>query len=133
MASANVICHDYHLLEYRVADFGRTIEFDLRLTSEKSSESLSFKFEKVLFYHFTHTQSAVLSNVIHVSLLELLEERWESFVAWNEQHGIEHFVPDRLEFTSILMDEGYTAWELCSALGFAGFVIAKEVSQRIRH
>jgi hypothetical protein len=47
---------------------------------------------------------------------------------WREHGGYVHWNDDREAYRASLEGKGYRAWNLTSAVGFAGFIIAKRVA-----
>jgi hypothetical protein len=46
---------------------------------------------------------------------------------WDRQHSISHWHDDRAKYQATLESESLKAWEIASAVGFAGVVIAKTI------
>lgn len=120
--------HDYHLKKYEVSDRGETIVFHLvyGYPEEETGDSY-IKFSGVALYDFSHTTSAIITDIEEVEIPDLIQEIGNDITEWNRMFGV-RFWKDNLENYSLrLQSEGYKAWRIVSAIGFYGFVIAKTV------
>jgi hypothetical protein len=85
------------------------------------------RFGDVDFYHFVHTGGAIILDITEVSLSELLHRFGDRMSEWNRQHGISRWDDDRARYQAALESDSLRAWEIDSAVGFAGVVIAKTI------
>lgn len=125
--------HDFHLSSYSVSDFGATITLCLiyDYPSEKRVES-HIEFSTVEAYHFVHTGGAILTDIMEVSLGDLLDQVYEKLFGWYRWNGgYRHWKGSRAEYCAVLESKGFRGWLLDSAIGFEGFVIAKNVEQKV--
>lgn len=121
--------HDFHLRGYSVLDFGARIVLDLVLHDRDSDwyES-SITFSGVVCYRFTHPSGAIITEIDEVDLALLVEEE-ASFLTDAAKYGLEHWTLGGMEeYVANLQREGGRAWRIESAIGFGGFVIAKDVA-----
>lgn len=122
--------HDFHLREYRVSDFGKRITLDLVYDYDgHAKEESQIEFEDVVLYNFTHTGSAIITDIKEASLDDLLYEVGGSLSSWNEQHGLAGWRDNLENYRKSLESAGHRAWRVVSAIGFYGFVVARSVHQ----
>ena len=120
--------HDYHLRGYSVRDFGTRLELDLVYDYEGEEKRESrIEFRDVACYVFTHTAGAILCFIEEVDVRELVREELESLTSFANQYGLRYWVSDAEQYVSKLLEERMKAWRLISAIGFEGYVIARDV------
>jgi hypothetical protein len=121
--------HDFHLAGYSVRQFGREIVLHLlyKYPPEPLVES-HLRFSDVEFYHFVHTGGAIITDLDETSLTYILDCFWDRMDEWFHWHGgPSRSTKDRAIYQQALEAESYKAWNIGSALGFAGVVIAKSI------
>lgn len=125
--------HDFHLAGYEVGEFGTRIVLQLVRDNPGAPRQESFiEFSDVAAYHFIHTGRAIITDIREVALADLLRDVGETLTeCWREHGGYLHWSDDREAYRAALESRGYQAWNLASAVGFAGFVIAKSVVQTV--
>jgi hypothetical protein len=122
--------HDFHLREYRVADFGKRITLDLVFDyAGKPREESQIEFSDVALYNFTHTGGAIITDIEEASLGDLLGEVGATLTNWSEQHGVSGWRDSLENYRASLQSAGLKAWRISSAIGFDGFVVAGSVRQ----
>jgi hypothetical protein len=122
--------HDFHLREYRVADFGRRITLDLVFDyAGKPREESQIEFSDVALYNFTHTGGAIITDIEEASPGDLLAEVGDTLTVWNKQHGVSGWRESLASYRASLESAGLKAWRIGSAIGFYGFVVAGSVRQ----
>src|SRR2546423_13034599 len=120
--------HDFHLKGYSVRQFGAEIVLHLLYSyPPKPEEESHISFRDVAFYHFVHTGSAIILDIAETPLGEILDRFGGRMSEWDRQHGITGWVDDRTKYQAALRSESLRAWEIASAIGFGGFVIAKTI------
>lgn len=130
--------HDFRLKGYAVSDYGATITLflvrDALPEIEPGMES-HIEFTEVEAYHFLHTGGAILTDILEVSLEQMIGEVSTKIAEWICQVGPPswYWKGTAPKYLSALQDLGQRAWWLYSAAGFEGFVIAKNVEQKALH
>src|SRR5690348_1324469 len=95
--------HDFHLSGYSVYKFGDEIVLHLIYDYPlKPPEESHIRFNNVVFYHFVHTGSAIILDVVEVSLSEILDRFWNQMSEWHRQHGISRWRDDRTKYQAAL-------------------------------
>lgn len=125
--------HDFHLDGYTVRDSGATIELHLGFERGTPREEEShIVFSEVSCYHFTHIDRAIIVEINEVPIREVVkkEEAFLSTAAY--ELGLRHWRTGAEDFATQLEKEGLSAWTIDSAIGFAGFVIARSVTQKVK-
>ena len=122
--------HDHRLAGYVVGEFGKRITLNLEYHPPGVPRQVSaIEFSEVAAYQFIHTGSAILADIREVPLADLLRDIGGSLAeCWRELGGYVHWNDDREAYRASLEGKGYRAWNLTSAVGFAGFIIAKRVA-----
>jgi len=123
--------HDHHLAGYVVSEFGKSITLHLECEHPGLPREVSFvEFSDVAAYHFIHTGGAIIADIREVPLADLLRDVGESLSeCWREHGGYLYWNDDREAYRASLESRGYRAWNLTSAVGFAGFVVARAIAQ----
>ncbi len=122
--------HDHSLLGYVVRDFGGTIILHLILKSADDSKVPSvICFEGVVFHHFIHTSSAIILDITEVPLPTLIAQFEKDFHVWNRLQAVWIWKDDSASTLAELQRLGVQAWRIDSAIGFTGWVVAKQVYQ----
>ena len=62
-------------------------------------------------------------------LQKMLQEIGDDFVEWNPMYGFKFWKDTLQNYTQHLVAGEYRAWCITPAIGFSGFVIAKEVGE----
>ncbi len=126
--------HDHHLAAYVVGEFGKTITLHLEFAPPGlPRQESTIEFSDVAAYQFIHTGGAIIADIREVPLADLLRDIGESLAeCWREHGGYVHWNDDREAYRASLEAKGYRAWNLTSAVGFAGFVIARKIAQTPR-
>lgn len=121
--------HDYHLESYEAFDRGESITFNLvyGYPGEETDTSI-IKFTGVALYHIINTTGAIITDIEEVSIDALLSEASSEVIEWNRMYRVKHWKSDLASYVMYLENHAFKAWEITSAIGFYGFVIAKEVS-----
>lgn len=121
--------HDYHLESYEVFDRGESITFNLvyGYPGEETDKSI-IKFKGVALYHIINTTGAIITDIEDVSIGALLSQVSSEVIEWKRMYGVRYWKSDFAGYVSYLESNSYKAWEITSAIGFYGFVIAKEIS-----
>jgi hypothetical protein len=125
--------HDFHIEGYTVSCFGREIVLHLIFDyPEQAKVRSDIRFSEVAAYHFVHTGGAIMIEIDELPLEDLLKKNGNQLAEWDRMvGGYVHWKDDRAEYRAVLEAEGYKGWQLESAIGFEGFVIAKSVSGEI--
>ena len=88
------------------------------------------EFSSVVLYDFTHTGCAIISGIFEVPILPLVIENQAMLAKWWKNFGgLKLWNDDFGKYGAKLESEGYRAWLIESAIGFAGFIIGKEIKQ----
>jgi hypothetical protein len=121
--------HDYHLESYKVSDRGEKIEFNLvyGYPGEETDDS-QITFEGVALYHFINSQGTIITDIEVVPLKDFILSMEEELAEWNRMYGVKYWQSDITTYIEKLKAMELRVWEITSAIGFYGFVIAKEVS-----
>ena len=120
--------HDFHLSGYEVQKFGAELVLHLVYPSPSSDES-HIRFVNVELYHFIHAGGSIITGIEEVPVAEILDQHWDQISYWACQYGgIPHWNrDDRTTYEAKLIADGYRAWNIDSAIGFSGFVIATSI------
>jgi len=126
-------CHDYHLRGYSVLDFGTRIVFDLSYdypdNPDKAESCITFA--DVECYSFVHPSGAIITDIDELDVSTLVMEEAAFFTeaatryglrSWRERHW------SLAEYVSTLQAGQFRAFRIYSALGFDGFVVAKNAT-----
>jgi hypothetical protein len=121
--------HDYHLESYKVSERGERIEFDLvyGYPGEETDDS-QITFTGVALYNFINCNGTIITDIEEVSLKGFILSREKELAEWNRMHGVRYWQSDIVTYIEKLKAMELRVWEITSAIGFYGFVIAKEVS-----
>jgi len=118
--------HDGHLDGYTVSDRGKTVVLHLRWDRAGSPQDPSnIRFSDVALYHFTHTSSARITDVEEISVAELIETLAPELAEWNRSYGLRGWRTSAADYAADLQADGFKAWRIHAAVGFAGFIIAR--------
>ncbi len=124
--------HDFHLRGYAVSDFGTRIVLDLVYDYPESDKDESrITFSDVACYSFLHPAGAIITDIVETDIATLVREEAAFFTDVAPQHGLRYwnYSEDGLkDYLNALRNEHMRAWRIASALGFDGFVIAKNIS-----
>ncbi len=120
--------HDFHLQGYEVTEKGKTITFHLLYDyPDAEKEESNIKFNDVVLYNFTHTSGAIITDIEEVDVSGLVHGIWNEIKEWNRMYGVSYWEADIENYISSLKNTGFKAWEITSAIGFYGFLIAKNI------
>jgi hypothetical protein len=120
--------HDFHLTGYSVEKFGGEIVLHLLYDyPPQPQEESHIRFRDVELYHFVHTSPAIIIGILDSPIGEILDRFWDQIYSWSRQHGGGPWDDDRSKYQARLEAESCKAWEIGSAIGFGGFVIAKSI------
>jgi hypothetical protein len=123
--------HDYHLTGYEVANRGQTVKLNLEYDYPDQEKHRSFiQFHEVALYSFIHTDGAIILDIEQVSVAELVMANSAVISEWSRKYSVRFWQGDLEEYSATLVNGGYQAWIIESAIGFYGFVIAKSVSNQ---
>jgi hypothetical protein len=123
--------HDYHLRGYTVSEFGTRITLHLVYDYPGATVEDSFiEFVDVACYHFSHTTDAILTEIDERPLDTLLKDEENFLTKAAQQDGLRFWEESFPKYLDRLKREGYKAWQLDSAIGFTGFVVAKLMAQK---
>ncbi|MCV6638220.1 hypothetical protein [Candidatus Albibeggiatoa sp. nov. NOAA] len=121
--------HDYQLEGYSVLDRGKTINLHLVYDYEDRDIDNSYiSFSDVVLYHFIHTYEAIIIDIEEIPLSEYLHSIAEELTEWRKWHGLKYWESDLTTYITKLESMNLRAWEITSAIGFYGFIIAKEIA-----
>jgi hypothetical protein len=123
--------HDFHLRGYEVQNFGTEIVLHLVYDYPPTPpEESHIRFADVEVYHFIHSGGSIIVGIEEVLVSDILDQFWDKILHWACQHGgIPHWDrDDRASYQAKLIADGYKAWDISSAIGFSGFVIAKSIA-----
>jgi hypothetical protein len=112
-----------------VSGFGSTVLLDLLYdcAGQPRKES-TIRFAGVDLYHFTHTGGAIITDVAEVPVADHLDSIADDLATWNKWYGVNGWRDTLENYKAHAASERLRAWTIESAIGFSGFVIAKEVS-----
>lgn len=120
--------HDFHLSGYDVRKFGGEIVLHLVYDyPPQPPEESHIRFRDVAFYHFVHTGGAIILDIAQIPLTEFVDRFADRMAEWDRQHGVSRWVSDRTRYKAALESESLQAWEISSAVGFEGVVLAKRI------
>jgi hypothetical protein len=121
--------HDYHLRGYSVSDFGSTVTLDLLYDYEgRPRRQSTIAFTGVTLYHFTHTGGAIITDITEVPVVEQITEVAEDLACWHKWYGLVGWGDGIETYKAYVANQGFRAWTIDSAIGFAGFVVAKHIA-----
>ncbi len=63
-----------------------------------------------------------------MSVAEFIPSIKEQLIEWNRMRGIKYWKSNFENYVSTLQSMELKVWEITSAIGFYGFIVAKEVS-----
>lgn len=124
-------CHDFHLSGYDVRQSGDEVVLHLIYDYPPApTEESHIRFSNVELYHFVHTGGSIISDIEEVPVARILDQFWNQILNWASLHGgVPHWNrDDRSSYQAKLEAAGYKAWDIRSAIGFSGFVIAKSIN-----
>ncbi|MET0027614.1 MAG: hypothetical protein ABW101_08245 [Candidatus Thiodiazotropha sp.] len=121
--------HDYHLESYKVSERGERIKFNLVYAYPgKETDVSEITFLGVALYHFINCQGAIITDIEEVPLKGFILSKEKVLAEWNRMYGVKYWQSDAATYIEKLSSMGLRVWEITSAIGFYGFVIAKEVN-----
>ena len=89
----------------------------------------SIAFTKIALDNFTHVSGAIATEIDEVPITKMPQEIGDNFVEWNQMYGSKFWKATLQNYTQHLVAAKYRAWSIAPAIGFSGFVIAKEVGE----
>ena len=120
--------HDFKLQGYTVEDSGTRISLNLVYDYPNTKKEIScITFIDVTLYDFNHTSEAIITDIEDFDIFNMIKHRWKELELWNKYHKISHWDPNPEKYFANLKNNEYKGWEITSAIGFYGFVIAKNV------
>lgn len=121
--------HDFHLESYKVLERGERIEINLvyGYPGEESDDS-QITFMGVALYNFINCHGTIITDIEEVPLKGFILSKEKELAEWNRMYGVKYWQSDVATYIEKLSSMGLKVWEITSAIGFYGFVIAKEVS-----
>ena len=121
--------HDFHLSKYEVSDKDETITFHLVYDYlEKETDQSCIRFSDVVLYNFVITNNSIITDIDEIPIPDLIEKIGSDVIEWNRMYGVRRWKDNLQNYSLMLQTEGYKAWRIESAIGFYGFVIAKNVN-----
>lgn len=122
--------HDYHLLGYVVSNFGRTITLNLvQNVNDPTTPTSTVEFTDVAYYQFNHSDDAIITDIREESLSESIERRQGDIESMAHIGSIRHWNGNFDSYRDFLINDKFRAWTIEAAIGFAGHIVAKSVSQ----
>ncbi|HEY0683860.1 MAG TPA: hypothetical protein VGD45_16125 [Steroidobacter sp.] len=85
------------------------------------------EFSDVACYHFKHTMSAIITDIEEVDPAAVVTEKAAMLSTFAREHGLAHWRGDAVQYAKELNTLSMRAWRLESAIGFSGFVVARNV------
>ena len=121
--------HDFHLDGYEVLHKGKTIVLHLIYDYPEAEKNEShIRFTGVTLYNFTHTAGAIITDIEECSISDFAQEFGDQLAEWNRLYGIDLWRDTLENYVLKLQIEGYKVWRIDSAIGFYGFIIAKDIT-----
>jgi hypothetical protein len=96
----------------------------------RPDEVSHIEFSCVGCYHFVHTGGAIITDILERPLNELVTSEEEFLRSAATAHGLWFWRSGAADSVRMLESEGYRGWRIESAVGFSGFVVAKNVLQK---
>ena len=125
--------HDFHLSGYDVRKFGGEIVLHLVYDyPPQPPEKSHIRFRDVEFYHFIHTGGAIILDIAQIPLAQFVHQFATRLAEWDRQHGVSRWDSDHTRYQAALESECLQAWEISSAVGFEGVVLAKGIEDATR-
>lgn len=123
--------HDYHLRGYSVDEFGETIVFDLVYDYPgRPIRQSKVQFSGVALYHFVHTAGSIITDIRSCPIETLLSEYSTQIPKWNQLQSVTDWNGSFAPYKQKLEEKGLSGWKIDSAIGFHGFILAKEIIQK---
>ena len=122
--------HDFHLSSYLVSDFGTRIVLNLVYDYPgQTREESHIEFTDVACYHFVHSGGAIITDIDEEPLDAFVKKEEAFLSATYVAQSVRFWQKSASDYLVHLQNENYRAWRIGSAIGFAGFVVAKKVGQ----
>ena len=122
--------HDYHLRGYTVSEFGKRIVLDLVFDYAGLPKAESrIEFTGVAAHQFTLGMGAIIVEIVEEPIAAFVESQRPLLAQIANEIGLAHWVAPGDDYAQRLEDAGLRVWNIESAIGFSGFVIAKDVGQ----
>lgn len=96
---------------------------------DQSQEDSHIEFSDVACHHLTHTSSAILTDIREEPLPEFKTREQAFLSASARSQGLQLWEKDGEQYLQSLQKDGYLVWCLVSAIGFSGFIVAKNVRE----
>ena len=122
--------HDWHLAGYSVSDYGTRIALHLSwdYPSEEKKQN-DIQFTDVAAYHFTHSGGAIITDIDERPIGDYTEYESEFIQTTHTQMGLRYFQKDLATYLNYLQKEAFRYWTIGSAIGFSGFIVAKNIEE----
>ena len=125
-----MLFHDFHLRGYSVSEGGRKIELHLAVDRPGAAQqSANIEFAGVVCYNFSHTEDAIITRIDEEPLRDFVSREGAFLESAATNDGLRLWHHDLGDYLRRLEEGGYHAWRLESAIGFSGFVVAREIRQ----
>jgi hypothetical protein len=122
--------HDFHLSGYTVSDFGNKIVLHLVYDCpNRVKEESDIEFSDVACHHFVHTSSAIITEIEQESPAAFVKAEEALLSRLAKQHGLNYWDTSALDYAETLEKKGLRVWRIASAIGVAGFIVARGVRQ----
>ena len=122
--------HDWHLDGYSVSDGGKSVVLHLLWDYPgQARERSNIGFSDVALYRFTHTGGAIITDIDEIPVATLISQIEGELVKWGRLQGLDGWRSSANDYKEHLEATGLKAWRIESAIGFSGFVIAREVEE----
>ena len=120
--------HDFHLDGYVVDRKGKSIVLNLaRDYPNPETVESHIRFSDVALYNFTHTASAIITDIVEQPVSGLVREFGAKISDWAKLYGVDHWSDTLENYINALETQQFSSWCIESAIGFHGFVIARAV------
>lgn len=120
--------HDWHLSGYSVRDHGTTLALHLswEYPGHVKQEN-HIQFSEVALYNFTHTAGAIITFIDEEPVSAFVTKEEPFIRRATSIFALRHWKNDLEAYRAFLQQEGFRYWTVESAIGFAGFVVAKSI------
>ena len=113
--------HDFHLKEYTVSNHGAIVTLCLIKTEGSAPEAKQkveshIEFSDVETYNFIHSGGAILTDILEVSLEQMINEVYPKLAEWSIQIGPPtwYWKETAAEYLNSLQERGCRAWWIYS-------------------
>ena len=123
-------CHDFRLEGYSVSDLGSKITLHLVYDYHGAERAEShIEFHGVEFYHFLHTQGAIIIDIEEEPLTSVIKTEEALLTSVDMQLGVRMWQTGPMDYLRNLTTKGCHTWRIQSAIGFTGFIIAQSIAE----